>query len=62
MSQNTKAEKAAKTAKTAITPTREEDIPQWYQQVIKAADMAENARVSGCIIFNPYGWAVWERM
>ena len=25
---------------TAITPTRAQDFPEWYQQVIKAADMA----------------------
>ncbi|MHB8954034.1 MAG: hypothetical protein ACYC4U_13785, partial [Pirellulaceae bacterium] len=30
----------AKTS-TAISPTREEDYPEWYQQVIKAADLAE---------------------
>jgi prolyl-tRNA synthetase len=29
--------------KHAISPTREEDYPEWYQQVIKAADLAENA-------------------
>ena len=27
--------------KTAISPTREEDYPEWYQQVIKAADLAD---------------------
>lgn len=36
--------KPAKAAiRTAITPTRAEDFPEWYQQVIKAADMAENS-------------------
>ena len=34
----------AKVAKTAITPTRDENYPEWYQQVIKAADLAENSR------------------
>ncbi len=52
----------AKAQKTAITPTREDDFPEWYQQVIKAADMAENSPVRGCMIVKPYGWAVWERM
>ncbi len=49
-----------KKAKTAITPTREENFPEWYQNVIKAADMAENAPVRGCMIIKPYGYAVWE--
>ncbi|MGB4058322.1 MAG: proline--tRNA ligase [Alphaproteobacteria bacterium] len=48
--------------KTAITPTRDEDFPEWYQQVIKAADMAENSPVRGCMIIKPYGYAVWENI
>ena len=36
--------------KTAITPTRAEDFPEWYQQVIKAADLAENSETRGCIL------------
>lgn len=51
-----------KPVKTAITPTRAEDFPQWYQEVIKAADMAENSPVRGCMIIKPYGYAVWENM
>ncbi len=48
--------------KTAITPTRADDFPQWYQEVIKEADMAENSPVRGCMIIKPYGYAVWENM
>lgn len=48
--------------KTAITPTREDDFPLWYQEVIKAADMAENSPVRGCMIIKPYGYAMWENM
>lgn len=47
---------------TAITPTREEDYPEWYQQVIKAADMAENAAVRGCMVIKPWGYGIWENM
>lgn len=54
------AAKTLKNAKTAITPTREENFPEWYQQVIKAADMAENSAVRGCMIVKPYGYAIWE--
>ena len=49
-------------AKTAITPTREENFPEWYQQVIKAADLAESSPVRGCMTVKPYGWAIWENM
>lgn len=52
----------SKQQKTAITPMRADNFPEWYQQVIKAADMAENAPVRGCMIIKPYGYAVWENM
>lgn len=48
--------------KTAITPTREEDFPEWFQQVIKAADMAENSAVRGCMVIKPWGYGVWENI
>lgn len=49
--------------KTAITPTRDEDYSEWYQEVIKAADLAENAvQVRGCMVIKPWGYAIWENM
>ena len=36
------------------------DFPQWYLDVIAQADLAEHAEVRGCIIFKPYGYALWE--
>lgn len=52
----------AKQAKTAITPTRAEDYPEWYQQVVKGADLAENSPVRGCMVIKPWGYAIWENM
>jgi prolyl-tRNA synthetase len=49
-------------AKTAISPTRSENYPEWYQQVIKAADLAENSDVRGCMVIRPWGYAIWENM
>ncbi len=51
-----------KSTKTAITPTREENYPEWYQQIIKAADMAEISPVRGCMIIKPWGYAIWENI
>lgn len=48
--------------KTAITPTRAENFSEWYQSLIVAADLAENAPVRGCMTIKPYGWAIWELM
>ncbi len=62
MAQAQKAAQSGGKAKTAITPTREENFPEWYQSVIKAADMAENAPVRGCMVIKPYGYALWENI
>ena len=52
----------AKQAQTAISPTRAEDYPEWYQQVIRAADLAEVSPVRGCMVIKPWGYAIWELM
>ncbi len=46
----------------AISPTRAEDYPEWYQQVVRAADLAEPSPVRGCMVIKPHGYAMWERM
>ena len=48
--------------KTAITPTRDENYAEWYQQVIAGADLAENSPVRGCMIIRPWGYTLWENM
>jgi prolyl-tRNA synthetase len=48
--------------KTAIQPTRSEDFPEWYQQVIKAADLAENSETRGCMVIKPWGYGIWEQI
>ncbi|QDS96207.1 Proline--tRNA ligase [Roseimaritima multifibrata] len=52
----------AKAPQNAISPTRSEDYPEWYQQVIKAADMAEASPVRGCMVIKPWGYMLWENM
>jgi len=48
--------------RTAIVPTREEDYAEWYQQVIKAADLAEHSPVRGCMVIKPWGYEIWENI
>ncbi len=52
----------AGTQEHAISPTRTEDYPEWYQQVVRAADLAENAPVRGCMVIKPWGYAIWENI
>ena len=46
----------------AISPVRSENYPEWYLQVIKAAQLAENSPVRGCMVIKPWGYAIWELM
>jgi prolyl-tRNA synthetase len=48
--------------KTAITPTRAEDYPEWYQQVVKASQLADPSPVRGCMVIKPWGYALWENI
>jgi len=47
---------------TAIQPTRADDFPEWYQQVVKAADLAENSETRGCMVIKPWGYGIWEQI
>src|SRR3954465_15361071 len=48
--------------KPAITPKREDDFPEGYQQVIRAAEMAESSDVRGSMVIRPWGYGIWENM
>ncbi len=52
----------AKKPKTAITPTRDENYAEWYQQVVRAGDLAENSPTRGCMVIKPWGYGIWENM
>lgn len=52
----------AKQEQTAIQPTRAENYPEWYQEVIKASDLAEASPVRGCMVIKPWGYALWENI
>ncbi len=41
---------------------RSEDYSQWYLDIVKKADLAENSDVRGCMVIKPYGYSIWEKM
>jgi prolyl-tRNA synthetase len=51
-----------KKMQAAISPTRAEDYPEWYQQVVKASDLAERSSVRGCMVIKPWGYSLWENI
>jgi prolyl-tRNA synthetase len=44
----------------ALSITREENFPDWYQAIVKEADLAENSPTRGCMIIKPWGYGIWE--
>ena len=42
--------------------SRSEDYSQWYIDIVKKAQLAENSAVRGCMVIKPYGYAIWEKM
>lgn len=46
----------------ALSIKREDDFAAWYQEVISAADMAEESGVRGCMVIKPWGYGIWERI
>jgi prolyl-tRNA synthetase len=43
-------------------PARSEDYSQWYNELVKKADLAEHSDVRGCMVIKPYGYSIWENM
>lgn len=41
---------------------RAKDYSRWYQDVIQAAELAENSPVRGCMVIRPTGYAIWENI
>ncbi len=42
--------------------SRAEDYSKWYNELVVEANLAENSAVRGCMVINPYGYAIWEKM
>ncbi|MCB9236172.1 MAG: proline--tRNA ligase [Bacteroidia bacterium] len=42
--------------------SRSESFPEWYNELVRKADLAENSAVRGCMVIKPYGFAIWELM
>lgn len=41
---------------------RTENYSEWYNYIVKHADLAEHSAVKGCMVIKPYGFAIWEKM
>ena len=45
----------------AITP-RDKDFAKWYTDIVRAAHLCDYSSVKGCMVIEPNGYAIWEKM
>ncbi len=45
-----------------LTVKKENDLSEWYSQIIQKAELAEHSSVSGCIVFRPNSYQLWEKI
>ena len=54
-------EKNSKKLVEEIT-SRDTDFAQWYTDIVKKAELMDYSSVRGCMIMEPYGYAIWENI
>jgi prolyl-tRNA synthetase len=37
-------------------------FPEWYQDVVYSAELADHSPVKGCMVIMPYGYSIWEHI
>ncbi len=45
-----------------LTVKKSDDMSEWYQQVVQKSELIEYSSVSGCVVFRPYSYAMWEKL
>ncbi|MEK6816404.1 MAG: proline--tRNA ligase [Nanoarchaeota archaeon] len=53
---------AKEETKVGMTVKKSEDFSEWYQQLIIKSELADYTKVSGCIVFRPWSYAIWEKL
>jgi len=43
-------------------PSRSEDYSEWYNEVVRRAELADYSPVRGCMVIRPYGYTLWENI
>lgn len=43
-----------------ITAKKEEDMPEWYTQVVLKSELADYSAIKGCAVIRPLGYSIWQ--
>lgn len=57
-----KEEKIEKEKELGITVKKSDDFSEWYQQAMLKSEVADYSAVSGCIVYRPGSYAIWEKI
>src|SRR4051795_2403393 len=49
-------------ARPPVLTRQTDDFPQWYQDVLNKAELADNGPVRGTMVIRPWAYALWELM
>ncbi|HYC12276.1 MAG TPA: proline--tRNA ligase [Nitrososphaerales archaeon] len=52
----------SKGSQEGITAKKSENFDEWYTQVILKSEIADYSPVSGCLVYRPLGYAIWENI
>lgn len=53
---------SGKQTKLGIASKKEDNFADWYTEVITRSEMVEYYDISGCYIFRPWSYAIWEKI
>lgn len=42
--------------------SRDIDFAKWYTDIVREAKLANYSSIKGCLVIEPYGYAIWENM
>jgi len=45
-----------------INAKKEDDFTEWFTQLMLKAELADYTKVSGCIVYRPLAYALWEKI
>jgi prolyl-tRNA synthetase len=52
----------SETNQEGVTATKSGNFDDWYTQVILRSELADYSPVSGCLVYRPAGYAIWEKI
>lgn len=52
----------SKKSQEGLTVKKEENFSEWYTQLIQKAELADYSPVSGCIVYRPLAYTMWEKI